>query len=213
MSHRGEVFVVAFGIFFKMNDKDLEKQLLKMGDGAAKAVDYTIRDMSQRGPTIIARNSAEDYNIAKTRLNPKNKKAHGSLSVSGGLKDLTFTYVGPATPVKDFKKPLDPSRYPGPTPYTVRARFLADRPTIIGHWSPPGSEGGRYGKKSPRMYIRGKGKYGPVQRVGTGWAGGVFGPSVPQMVMNRGNGEQSIKELSELMEKRLMNQLKRFGVV
>ena len=204
---------MAVRLSFSLDSRDLEKQLLRMGEGAAKAVDYTIRDMAKRGPTIIARNAAEDYNIVKSRLNPRNKKAHGSLSVSGGLKDLTFTYEGPATPVKDFKSALTPSRWPGNRPYVVTAQYLRDRPTILGHWRPPGTEGGKYGAKSPRMYIRGKGKFGPVQRVGKGWAGGNFGPSVPQMVMNRGNDEQSISELSELMERRLMHHLRRFGVV
>lgn len=210
---RGRWSRVPVQLTFRMDGRDLERQLLRMGENAAKAVDYTIRDMAKRGPTIIARNAAEDYNIVKSRLNPRNKKAHGSLSVSGGLKDLTFTYVGPPTPVKDFRNALTPARYPGPVPYVVTARYLRDRPTILGHWRPPGSEGGKYGAKSPRMYIKGKGKFGPVQRVGRGWAGGNFGPSVPQMVMNQGNDEQSISELSELMEKRLMNHLRRFGVV
>ena len=203
---------MAVSIRFDFDSAALNRTIRRNAEGWAKSVDYTIRDMAKRGPTIIARNAAEDYNIVKSRLNPRNKKAHGSVSVSGGLKDLTFTYEGPPTPVKDFKGALNPARYPGPMPYVVTAQYLRGRPSTLGHWRPPGTEGGKYGAKSPRMYIKGKGKYGPVQRVGTGWNGGNFGPSVPQMVMNRGNDEQSITELSQLMEKRLANHLRRFGV-
>lgn len=205
---------MAVQVQFRFDDRDLNRAIRRNAEGWAKAVDYTIRDMVRRGPTIIARNSAEDYNIVRSRLNPRNKRAHGSVSVSGGIKDLTFTYVGPPTPVKDFKGRgnLNPAKYPGRRPYKVSAQYLADRPTVLGHWNPPGSEGGRYSAKSPRMYIPGVGRFGPVQRVGKGWAGGNYGPSVPQMVMNRGNDEQSITELAELMEKRLANHLRRFGV-
>lgn len=207
---------MAVNVRFDFDSASLNRMIRRNAEGWAKSVDYTIRDMATRGPTIIARNAADDYNIAKTRLNPRNKKAHGKVSVSGGMKDLAFTYTGPPTPVRDFKSALSPTRYPGQRPYIVTAQYLRDRPTVLGHWNPPGTEGGKYSAKSPRMYLGGKGakvnKFGPVQREGRGWAGGNFGPSVPQMVMNQGNDEQSIAELSELMEKRLANHLRRFGV-
>ena len=147
---------MAVNVRFDFDSASLNRMIRRNAEGWAKSVDYTIRDMATRGPTIIARNAADDYNIAKTRLNPRNKKAHGKVSVSGGMKDLTFTYVGPPTPVRDFKSALSPTRYPGQRPYIVAAQYLRDRPTVLGHWNPPGTEGGKYSAKSPRMYLGGK---------------------------------------------------------
>ena len=211
---RGRWRVVAVQLSVKLNSKEFQRALRKNAEQWPKAVNSTLSDMRRRAPTIIGRTAAETYNIAATRLNPNNKTSRGSVSLSGGLQDLSLIYRGPGMPIKSFKKALDPtSMRRNKAPYKVTAEYVRGKRTIIGHWSPPGTEGGRYSGKSPRMYIPGVHAYGPVQREGRGWGGGNFGPSVPQMVINRGNGEREIEQLSKLMGDRLEHHLRRFGLM
>lgn len=198
-----------------LNSKELQRNLRKNGDLWAKCVQRTISDMRRRAPTIIGENAQEEYNAKPASLNPRNKSSRGSVSVSGGLTELTLHYVGSPQPIKSFNKgALNPTHMRrNRAPYKITVEYVKGKATTIGHWSPPGSEGGKYSAKSPRMYIPGVSKYGPVQRSGSGWEGGNFGPSVPQMVMNRGNDEKSRKALSELMATRLEHNLRQCGLV
>ena len=196
----------------KVDTKPLKKALYYNGNNWAKAVQYTVADMATRGPRIVAQHVSKVYNMPAARANPRNKKSSGRVALTGGAADMTFVYTGTPTPIKKFgMKPRGISK-PRKRSYTITAKILREgEPTKLGHWSPPGTEGGRYGHESPRMLIPGVSAYGPVKRVGKGWKGGQFGPSVPQMVMNRGNDERERDELSKLLDKRLQHHLKRFG--
>lgn len=205
---------MAVQLSVRLNSKEFQRALRKNAEQWPKAISSTLSDMRRRAPTIIGKTASQIYNIKSAALNPNNKSSRGSVSLSGGLEDLSLVYRGPGMPVKSFTKALDPtSKRKNKTPYTVTAEYVSGKRTIIGHWAPPHSEGGRYSGVSPRMYIPGVHAYGPVKREGSGWAGGNFGPSVPQMVINRGNGEREIEELSKLMESRLEHHLRRFGLM
>ncbi|MBM6756715.1 hypothetical protein H6A18_09395 [Collinsella tanakaei] len=198
-----------------LNSKELQRNLRKNGEQWAKCVQRTISDMRTRGPKIIGENAAEVYNAKPASLNPRNKSSRGSVSASGGLTSLELRYVGSPQGIGTFvnKANLSPKSSRNRNPYKITAEFVKGKTTTIGHWNPPGTEGGRYAGKSPRMYIPGVSRFGPVQRVGSGWNGGNFGPAVPQMVMNRGNDEKSREALSELMATRLEHHLRQFGLV
>lgn len=204
---------MAFKLEARLDDAKFRRQLRKNGDLWAKAVESTIKDMRRRAPVVIARTASGVYNIPKSRINPNNKRINGSVSISGGLTDLTLTYVGTPLSSKRFAKgAVDPSSAGNDAPYKITAEYVRGRRTVIGHWAPPGTEGGRYGMKSPRMYIPGIGRFGPVQREGKSWKGGTYGPSVPQMVVNRGTGENEVAEISKLMDDRLAHHLERVGL-
>ena len=194
---RGRCRVVAVQLSVKLNSKEL---------------DYTFKDMYRRGPAIVASQVSKVYNRTKAQANPQKKGSHGKVSISGGITEFTMTYTGSAIPVTEFKG-LNPTGYPGPRRKVIKAKFLRKGKTIIGHNAPPWSEGGRYGQTSPWMYLPRGNIYGPVKRVGRGWEGATFGPSIPQMVQNRGNEEENIRQLSEYMETRLTHHLSRFGLL
>lgn len=214
-----------------LDKRELHKKLFERGEVWAQAIDYTMSDMRDRGPSKIAKIASETYNLKPAKLNPRNKKTRGSVSLSGGLENLTFTYRGSATPIKEFK-PVEPGGYQ-PTPYQLKVPILVNKKTIIGHWYKPGSEGGSYSQESPWMYIPRKSKYGPVKRISSAtglspkkgrgrrakqkrvykWDGGKFGPAVPQMVVSARTDDRTYDELTRLLEQRLTHHLKRSGLV
>lgn len=196
-----------------LNSRELRSQLRSRGDDWARCVQRTVSDMRKRAPGPIGAEAMRVYNAKRASLNPNNKSSRGSVSARGGLTTLELVYRGGPQPVKSFSRPLRPaSKGRNSRPYKITAEYVKGSPTVIGHWSPPGTEGGRYSHESPRMYIPGVSRYGPVKRVGSGWAGGNFGPSVPQMVMNRGNDERSREKLSEIMATRLEHHLRQCGL-
>lgn len=197
-----------------LDSKEFSRRLWGRGDDWARCVQRTISDMRTRAPGPIGLEAMKVYNAKKASLNPNNKSSRGGVSVRGGLVTLELVYRGGPQPVKSFARALSPaSKRRNSAPYKITAEYVKGSPTTIGHWSPPGTEGGRYSVESPRMYIPGVSKYGPVRRVGSGWAGGTFGPSVPQMVMNRGNDERSRERLSEIMATRLEHHMRQCGLV
>lgn len=174
-----------------------------------KAADYTMRTMRRRAPVIVARNTAKVYNIVQSRLNPNNKRGHGKVSMSGGITTFTMTYTSARIPIHEFKgmKPRSPRK----RPYIMTGQVLAGRNAKIGHWSMPGSEGGKYSKNSPWMMV--PGVPGPVMRQENGKLGGTMRAlSVPQMVVSFRHDYQTISELQTTMFNELQRQLERFGV-
>ena len=87
---------------------------------------------------------------------------------------------------------------------------------MAGHWSTPGSEGGRYGKKSPYMFLNGK--VPPFQRIGGGWQHKgaehkVFKViSIPQMVESKRHIDYTMIELQVAQEEILEKRLAKFGI-
>ena len=205
---------MAVQLSVRINSREFQRALRKNSEQWPKALDYTFKDMYRRGPAMVASQVSKVYNRTKAQANPQKKGSHGSVSIGGGVLEFTMTYRGSAIPVTEFKG-LNPTGYTGRGRKVIKAKFLRKGKTIIGHTAPPGTEGGRYGKTSPWMYPAPgmPAKYGPVKRVGKGWAGATFGPSVPQMVRNRDNDEENIRQLSEYMEKRLAHHLERFGLL
>lgn len=184
------------------------KTLLRNAEQWPKAADYTMRTMRRRAPVIVARNTAQVYNIAQFRLNPNNKRGHGSLSLSGGITTFTMTYRGARIPITEFKgmKPRTPRK----RPYTITGQVLRGSSAKVGHWSMPGSEGGRYSDNSPWMLV--PGVPGPVMRMGSRLGGTMRALAVPQMVVSMRHDEQTIQELQDKMMEELQRQLARFGI-
>lgn len=203
---------MAVQLSVKLNSKEFQRALRKNAEQWPKAMDYTFKDMYRRGPAMVARQVSKVYNRTQAQANPQKKGSHGRVSIGGGVLEFTMTYTGSPIPVREFKG-LNPTGYPGPGRKVIKAKFLKSKKTIIGHNAPPGSEGGRYGRVSPWMYLPKGNAYGPVKRVGRGWKGSTFGPSIPQMVQNRGNDEENVRQLSEYAETRLEHHLRRFGLL
>lgn len=190
-------------------DADAFRRMLRQNaEQWPRAADYTMRTMRRRAPVIVARNTAQVYNIAQSRLNPNNKRGHGSLSLSGGITTFTMTYRGMRIPITEFKgmKPRTPRK----RPYTITGQVLRGSSSKVGHWSMPGSEGGRYSDNSPWMLV--PGVPGPVMRMGSRLGGTMRALAVPQMVVSMRHDEQTIDELQRTMFAELQRQLGRFGV-
>lgn len=187
-------------------------KLYRNAEGWPKAADYTMRTMRRRAPVIVARNTAEVYNVPQYRLNPNNKNGRGSLSLSGGLTTFTMTYRGTRLPITDFKglKPRSIGR-PRKRGYTITGQVVKGATSKVGHWNPPGSEGGKYSARSPWMLV--PGVPGPVMREGARLGGVMRSLSVPQMVVSMRHDERTISELQDKMMEELRRQLARFGVV
>lgn len=200
---------MAVSIVVKLDEADFRKRLEESGNNWAKAMDYTVRTMRKDGPTIIAKNAAEIYNIGQAKLNPRNKTSRGSVSLHGGMKTLTYLYRGSRFPIKEFKglKPTGPRK----KPYTVTAEVLQGQTSKVGHWNKPHSEGGRYSGNSPWMIV--PGVPGPVMRMGNKLGGTMRALSVPQMVVNNHNSDETIQELNEKMFDELQRNLARYGLV
>lgn len=199
---------VAVQIQVKFDADAFCKTLRRNAEQWPKAADYTMRTMRRRAPVIVARNTAQIYNIIQSKLNPNNKKGHGSLSLSGGITTFTMTYRGVRIPINEFKgmKPRSPRK----RPYTITGQVLKGSNAKVGHWSMPGSEGGRYSSNSPWMLV--PGVPGPVMRMGSKLGGTMRALSVPQMVVSMRHDEQTIQELQDTMFSELQRQLARFGV-
>lgn len=192
----------------KLDSARFHRELYKNAEGWPKAVDMTIKTMARRAPVIVARTAAQTYNIAQARLNPRNKRSKGSVSLSGGITDLTLTYRGPKLGIQEFKG-LKP-RTARKRPYTITGQVVRGQTSKVGHWNTPGSEGGRYSGNSPWMNV--PGVPGPVMRLGNRLGGTMKALSVPQMVGSVRHEEAMISELQDTMAKELERQLARYGV-
>ena len=199
---------MAVQIQVKFDAEEFKRTLRRNAEQWPKAADYTMRTMRRRAPVIVARNTAQVYNIIQSKLNPNNKKGHGKLSLSGGITQFTMTYRGVRIPITEFKgvKPKGPRK----RPYVITGQVVNGQTARVGHWSMPGTEGGAYGSKSPWMYI--PGVPGPVMREGQAFGGVQRSLSVPQMVVSMRHDEQTVQELRDTMMAELQRQLARFGV-
>lgn len=202
---------MAVEIKVKFDADAFRKTLRKNAEQWPEAADYTMRTMRRRAPVIVARNTAQVYNVPQYRLNPNNKNGRGSLSLSGGIATFTMTYRGMRLPITDFKglKPKSISKA-RKRPYTVTGQIVKGQTSQVGHWNLPGSEGGRYSANSPWMVV--PGVPGPVMRIGGTLGGTMRALSVPQMVVSMRHDEQTIDELQTKMFEELQRQLARFGV-
>lgn len=192
----------------KLDSARFHRELYKNAEGWPKAVDMTMKTMVRRAPVIVARKGAETYNIAAARLNPRNKKSKGSVSLSGGITDMTLTYTGQKLPVTDFKgiKPRGARK----RPYTITGEIVHGQVAKLGHWNRPGSEGGAYGAQSPWMYL--PGITAPVQRTGAKFGGMMRALSVPQMVVSVRTDKTLLRELQDTMADELERQLEHYGL-
>ena len=204
----GEVAGVAVQVNIKFDSAAFRRELRRNAEMWPKAVDLTIKTMARRAPVIVARTAAQTYNIAQAKLNPRNKNSKGSVSLSGGLTDLTLTYKGEKLPIKDFKglKPTGPRK----RPYTITVQVLMGSSAKVGHWSMPGSEGGRYSGNSPWMLV--PGVPGPVMRLGGTLGNTMRALSVPQMVGSVRHEAPMMEQLQQTMFTELERLLALFGI-
>lgn len=211
---------MAVSITAKLDSARLMRELYKNGDKWAKQMDYAVKDMRRKGPSVIADIARERYNIKKGELLPSSKSFAGGCSMIGGVADMTFTYTGRRLTATHFN--MHPGEWPGqpgsfPRAYQIKATILRGNRARIGHWMRPGSEGGAYSAKSPYMLL--PGKRPPLQRTGGGWGGkgGKYQPfrtiSVPQMVSYSGNRDRVQTELQEAAMDILAKRLRGLGIV
>ena len=211
--------MVAVQLSVKLDNKKLMAELKKNGDGWAKSLEYATRDMKRKAPTIVSQYTRKVYNVDNSLLNPRAKGFKGGVSLSGGVCDLTITYSGRMlTPTHFGMRPDSGMAAIGAwgLPYRITAEILKGRRVTIGHWAPPRSEGGAYGKRSPYMFL--PGKVPPMQRIGGGWghAGAehkVFKViSIPQMVESDRHIDMTMIELQVAQEEILEKRLSKFGI-
>ena len=184
------------------------RELYRNAEQWPKAVDLTIKTMARRAPVIVARTAAQSYNIVQARLNPRNKRSKGSVSLSGGITDLTLTYRGAKLGIQEFKglKPRGPRK----RPYTITGQVVRGQTSKVGHWYTPGSEGGRYSGNSPWMNV--PGVPAPVMRLGNKLGGTMKALSVPQMVGSVRHEAAMMEELQQVMVDERTRQRARFGI-
>lgn len=199
---------MAVQVNIKFDSAAFRRELRRNAEMWPKAVDLTIKTMARRAPVIVARTAAQTYNIAQARLNPRNKRSKGSVSLSGGLTDLALTYRGEKLPIKDFKglKPTGPRK----RPYRITGQVVRGQTSEVGHWNRPRSEGGRYSGNSPWMNV--PGVPGPVMRIGSTLGGTMRALSVPQMVGSVRHEDAMMEQLQQTMVTELERQLARFGI-
>lgn len=199
---------MAVQVNIKFDSAAFRRELRRNAEMWPKAVDLTIKTMARRAPVIVARTAAQTYNIAQAKLNPRNKRSKGSVSLSGGLTDLTLTYRGEKLPIKDFKglKPTGPRK----RPYRITGQVVRGQTSEVGHWNRPRSEGGRYSGNSPWMNV--PGVPGPVMRIGSTLGGTMRALSVPQMVGSVRHEDAMMEQLQQTMVTELERQLARFGI-
>ena len=210
---------MAVELSVKINDKALMRELYKNGDKWAKALEYATKDMRRKAPTIVSQYTRKVYNVENSLLNPRAKGFKGGVSLSGGVCDLEITYSGRMLTPTHFGMTPDSSVAAigaWGLPYRISAEILKGRRVTIGHWAPPRSEGGAYGKKSPYMFL--PGKVPPMQRIGGGWQHKgaehkVFKViSIPQMVESDRHIDMTMIELQVAQEEILEKRLSKLGV-
>ena len=194
----------------KLDEADFKARIEERGNDWAKAMKYTVLDMRRRAPVIVARNTAEVYNIAQYKLNPNNKRGHGEVSLSGGIKTFTMVYRGMKIPISEFKgtkpKTIKVARK---RPYRIYSQVVKGQQSETGHWNKPHTEGGRYSANSPWMVV--PGVPGPVMRLGSTLGGTMKALAVPQMVVSMRHDEKTIGELNDKMGELLEQKLRSFG--
>lgn len=210
---------MAVQISMKLDDRQLRRELRTNGEKWAKQMEYAVKDMRRKGPSIIAGIAVERYNIKRGKLLPGKKTFAGRCSITGGVADMTFIYTGHRLTATHFN--MSPGEWPGspgsfPRAYQIKATILRGNRVKIGHWKRPGSEGGAYSAKSPYMLL--PGKKPPLQRTGGGWGGrgGDYQPfrtiSVPQMVNYSGNRIRVQTKLQEAASDILTKRLRGLGL-
>ena len=193
---------MAVSVSVKVDEARFKSLIEQRGNQWAKCLKHTMGTMKRKAPTIVAKNSAQVYNIAQAKLNPRNKTASGSVSLSGGLTTLTLTYRGSKLPVHQFKG-MKPNGIKGPRKrgYVITVQVLKGSSARAGHWNRPHSEGGRYGAQSPWMFV--PGVPGPVMRMGGNLGGIMRALSTPQMVVSDRTEAKNVKELNDAMANEL----------
>ena len=194
----------------KLDEADFKARIEERGNDWAKAMKYTVLDMRRRAPVIVARNTAEVYNIAQYKLNPNNKRGHGEVSLSGGIKTFTMVYRGMKIPISEFKgtkpKTIKVARK---RPYRIYSQVVKGKQSETGHWNKPYTEGGKYSANSPWMVV--PGVPGPVMRLGSTLGGTMKALAVPQMVVSMRHDEKTIGELNDKMGELLEQKMRSFG--
>ena len=195
------------------NKQEIIDKLNKLkGEDLKKVMQWSLKRMQNRGPSIIAKVAAERYEIARNKLNPRTKAGKGTVSASGGdLGSIEWVYTGKRlligtggegeTGFHVFPKAHKFSRY------DVKTKILKGQNSFFGHWDFPFSEGGAYGPQSPWMIPPGFGF--PLMRVGAGFGDPARGPSVPQMVLNDYTRDHLGEALTEAAFKVLQSNLER----
>lgn len=178
-----------------VNKQEVLQKLENMqGKNAQLVMQRTMADMAKKGPSIIAKVLSTRYAMPASKLNPNSKAnqshksgSRGSVSMGGTLASIEFEYrgrmlaIGGGATASEGSWPLQPRSLNYKNRVTFKTQILRGggrKP--VGHWSKPGSEGGKYGSKSPYMALPGPNT--PMQRIGHGTGGADKGPSIPALV-------------------------------
>lgn len=208
-----------------LNGTDLKREIKRNGEQWAKAMEYATKDMKRSAKTIVKNATTSVYNIKAGEVTPGSERAVGSCRLSGGMTDLQLEYRGRMLTPTHFGMTPRKSPYTATTTgrifkkttysrkrtktgrqksYTVKATILRGRKVQIGHWRPPGSEGGKHSAESPGMLLPGTAP--PVIRKGDGMEA-IKVISMPQMAVSRRHIYKTIGELqakqAEILERRL----------
>ena len=216
---------MAVQLSVKLDDRALTRELRRNGDKWAKQMEYATKDMRRSAKTIVKRATTSVYNIKAAEVTPGSEKAVGSCSLSGGITDLQMEYKGRMLTPTHFGMTPKASPFNSSTTgiirkkttythkrtktgrqksYTIHATILKGKKVQIGHWRPPGSEGGKHSVKSPAMFL--PGKVPPIMRDGSTYKA-LKVISMPQMATSDRHIDKTIEELQrkqmEILERRL----------
>ena len=216
---------MAVQLSVKLDDRALTRELRRNGDKWAKQMEYATKDMRRSAKTIVKRATTSVYNIKAAEVTPGSEKAVGSCSLSGGITDLQMEYKGRMLTPTHFGMTPKASPFNSSTAgiirkkttythkrtktgrqksYTIHATILKGKKVQIGHWRPPGSEGGKHSVKSPAMFL--PGKVPPIMRDGSTYKA-LKVISMPQMATSDRHIDKTIEELQrkqmEILERRL----------
>lgn len=216
---------MAVQIDVKVDDKALMRELRRNGEKWAKQMEYATKDMRRSAKTIVKRATTSVYNIKSAEVTPGSERAVGSCSLSGGVTDLKMEYKGRMLTPTHFGMTPKAAPFNSSTTgiirkkttytrkrtktgrqksYTIHATILKGKKVQIGHWRPPGSEGGKHSVKSPAMFL--PGKVPPIMRDGSTYKA-LKVISMPQMAASDRHIDKTLEELQrkqmEILERRL----------
>ena len=216
---------MAVQIDVKVDDKALMRELIRNGEKWAKQMEYATKDMKRSAKTIVKRATTSVYNIKSAEVTPGSERAVGSCSLSGGVTDLKMEYKGRMLTPTHFGMTPKAAPFNSSTTgiirkkttytrkrtktgrqksYTIHATILKGKKVQIGHWRPPGSEGGKHSVKSPAMFL--PGKVPPIMRDGSTYKA-LKVISMPQMAASDRHIDKTLEELQrkqmEILERRL----------
>ena len=227
----GRCRVVAVQIDVKLDDRALMRELRSNGDKWAKQMEYATKDMKRSAKTIVKRATTSVYNIKAAEVTPGSEKAVGSCSLSGGITDLKMEYRGRMLTPTHFGMTPKASPFNASTTgvirkrttytrkrtktgrqrsYTIHATILKGRKVQIGHWRPPGSEGGKHSAESPAMLL--PGKVPPIMRKGSSYEA-LKVISMPQMASSERHIDKTLEELQRKQMEILERRLRGLGIV